>query len=330
MGKMYKKPASAKPKRMPIGSRKTSSRQVARRKTALPKPNIAKLVRKVCSITDPFCSAASGSKYFDDTGVKTTPYSAHSQSVATTNSTGEYCILVVPGYSYQASIGTSLGGSCSFTTLTQVIPFSFNASNYRIVSYGLRIKNITAPLNSSGVVRIRGIGSSRGVDLGTVNSNLYHDFYEDVPLQNCTDLCVVGRRSSEAHHFFNAPGTTNPSAVPTDWVSNGWAPLLVSVIGAPASTAILQIEFFFNYELTWPDGDSMNLMTTPSPPSNTLLTTASSQVQQSIGNVFTRGIKEVENVVVKYAAKAIGSAVGSYFGPAGAAAGGSMAALMVD
>lgn len=319
---------SKKQRRPAVVSRKTASVYKLARPLKL---RTGALTRRVCSISDPFCEAAVGSKWHDDAANKTMPYAARSLGVVQSNPAGEGAVLVVPGFKYQLAIGAAAGGVGTFTGTTSAIPFTFTPSGYRLVSWGLTLKRVTAPLTSSGIVRIRGLSNINGSALGTINSNLFNDFHFDIPLQDCDDVAIIGRRLNETHHFFRSPAETNASNAITDWVAPGWAPLLVYVAGVPASSDILQVEYFFNYELIWDDGDSMSLMTTPSPPSNPMLATASSKVTQSIGNVFTKGVKQVENAVIKAASSYIGSLIGGAIGgPPGAVAGRSAGYMLGD
>lgn len=328
---------------MPKSSKNPSKRRAAPRRVSqktgivyklprqLPKRNTA-LVKRVCSISNPFCDAAIGSKWHDDAANKTMPYAARALSTIQSNASGVGATLMLPSFTYGVAIPASVVGSTSdYTLQAAVIPFTFTPSAYRIVSWGFTLKNLTAPLYSSGMVRIRGLSNINGSSLTSVNSALFNDFHYDIPLQDCHEVAIIGRRLNETHHFFRAPSDTTPTQNVADWVAPGWCPILVHVTGVPVSQDILQVEYFINYELTWDDGSSMALMTTPSPPSNPLVSTASSKVTQAVGNVFIKGMQQVENAVVKAATTYVGGLIGGFLGgPPGAIAGRGVGYAITD
>lgn len=323
-----KKFTSKKQRKPAVVSRKTASVYKLARPLQL---RTGALTKRVCSISDPFCNAAIGSKWYDDAANKTMPYAARALGVVQTNASGDGSVMVLPGFTYTAAIGAATGSISSFNLATSVIPFTFSPTGYRIVSWGVVLKNITAPLYSSGIVRIRGLSNVNGSGLTSVNSALFNDFHYDIPLQDCKEVAIVGRRFNESHHFFRPPSETNPTGNVVDWQGPGWCPLVIQVGGAPASQSVIQLEYFFNYELTWDDGDSMSLMTTPAPPSNPMISTASSKVTQAVGNVFIRGIKQAETAVIKAASSYIGGLIGGALGgPGGALAGRSAGYMLSD
>lgn len=289
------------------------------------------MMERVCSITDPFCSAAVGSKWMDDAANKTMPYAARAIDVITSGATGTGALLIAPSFTYPISRPTDgSGGSASFVHVTTVIPFTFTPAQYRIVSWGITIKRITAPLYSSGVLRIRGLSNS-GASLGNINSHLFNDYHYDIPLQDCQDVAIIGRRMNDTHHFFRKPSETNPDDLIVNWVPPGWAPLFIYLEGVPASTNVVQVEYFFNYELLWEDGDSMQLMTTPPPPANPVITAASTKVNQMVGNVFVKGVKQVEQAVTRYATQYLAGALGSLLGgPGGGLAAKTGSAMLMN
>lgn len=298
------------------------------------RPNLIRMNRKVCSISDPFCDAAIGSKWADSAANKTMPFASRSMDSIVSGANGSGALLIIPGYHAQISRPTAAGaGSATFVNTSSIIPSGFMPSQYRIVSWGFTLKNLTAPLYSSGMVRIRGLSNS-GASLNILNSTLYNDFHYDIPLQDCKEVAVIGRRLDESFHFFRTPNTTNPDGfdgLVANWVPPGWSPIFIFLEGVPPSVSVLQIEYFFNYELMFTDGDAMANVTTPSPAASPLLATASSHVTKMAGNVFTRGVRQVETAVMKFATQYLASAIGGAIsGPLGAIAGGTSQALLMN
>lgn len=222
------------------------------------------LIERICSLNDPFCPAANGMKLLDANPIRTIPYQYHQRFNLTTDASGNVAQLFLPGLTYAFSTaGTVTGSSAVFTTLLAGGVFS-NVQNYRIVSYGLIFRKVTTPLTSSGMVRFRIFSPTTGAPLTTVDTGTYNcSHYHDVPLAVCNEQTVIIPKTDESYKFWRSPATTNPTANVTDWVSPGFAAVLVSVTGGPVTTTVVDCEVVINYEIILSDSDgSMQLATT--------------------------------------------------------------------
>lgn len=284
---------------------------------------LSRHVHAVCSITDPFCQHANGAKYFVESSARTLPFQNHFRYTLATNSEGYGSVIITPGYNVFTALGAMTGGTAAYTTYLSTGGIASPAT-YRIVSWGVKVRKISAPLYASGMVRIRGFAVKDGSTLGSVVINTYNcDASEDLPLQSCAEMCVVGRRIDYTHTKFNAPIATNPGSSVTDWVSPGWAAYTISIDGGPASTGVFDLEFFVNYELTFSDSDSNALLCTPPLPPNPAASAAASAVYTAGKGIFTNGVVAAAKWIEGKAA----TAVATYFG--GPAAG-RAAAMLVD
>lgn len=280
----------------------------------------------ICGLTDPFCSHAIGTKYPDASSARSLPFSMHYQVNVTTDGLGNGAMLFAPGYNFgfaQATT-TSAIGSCVF-------PAAFTANNvsgltpsaYRIVSSGIRIRNLASPLNASGIVQIRGYASPNGATYLAVDTGKYNcDFYQDIPLQSIngsghTD--VVFRRTDEveSRQFVN-PATTNPTSGIVAYVAPGFGVIVVTVLGGPATSAPINVEWLQHMELLFDDSDSLAVAMTPSHPANPLLTQAASSVSRTVGNIFTQVGKDIETATT-FAARKVMVDLGTRFLGSGAA-----------
>lgn len=285
---------------------------------------------KVCAITDPFCAGAIGSKWPNLTGSKTLAFPARGRWNISTDANGNGSILIVPQYSAQVVGAASIGGDAAVFSalLTPVFPVITGVTQYRVVSWGFKLRNTAAPMLSSGIVRVRLFSDSGYASSATSLCSSYKCIDAlDVSLQDTKEVCVMPPRTGTQSTFF-VP--IEPITVSSALPATGWSYAQVSIIGGPATSAPVDIELFYNYELSFNDDSTLSMIQTPSPPENTTLTQASSYVSHSIGSFVKNGAKAVEDLAIRYGKqylmRALGGAMG---GPVGGLAG-SMMALTVD
>lgn len=297
------------------------------RRAIVPKPTRARTsirdVQRVCSITDPFCSHANGAKLFSNSTARTLPQQFHTRVAINTDTNGNSAMLILPSYNLLYGFGAVTSGTATYSTLTGAGP-SMAAASFRIVSWGIKLRKISAPLYASGMLRIRTFGAKTGSTLVSSSVSTYNcDAFEDVPLADAHEVCVIGKRLDYSYAKFVTLGHANPTANVGDWISPGWGAVQIAVEGAPVSTAVLDVEFFFNYEITLPDDDALAQLATPPLPDHPIATAAANTVYSTSRNIFREGMRAASQYLEKRAAMAIGSFFG---GPAGAGA----MALMVD
>lgn len=261
--------------------------------------NMSKTVHSICALTDPFCDHAYGAKTPDTLSTRTLAYRLTGRATLATGAGGAGAILVVPGYNTFYAVGdaTTTPGVAVYGAAAPV-GTSLLPAGYRIVSFGVRIRNLLAPINSSGIIRVRGYTQNTGTSLtATSTSNYNCDFHDDLSMSNFTHMDIVGKRLDLTSNLIVAPATTHPTGNVVNWVAPGWGAFQIVLEGGPASASSLDLEFVINYELTFEDSDSLNLITTPPPAQNTALTQAADTVSKSAGNIFHRGIETVARVI---------------------------------
>lgn len=209
-----------------------------------------------------------------------------------------------------------------------------NVVSYRITTFGVILRNTATPLNSSGMVRIRGFSNKAGATLQTLDVTTYScDYYEDVPLSKCSEVCVIAKRLDDTASFLTSPSTTSPAGNVSDWISPGHGFFTVAITGGPVSVSPLDIEIFINYELVLADNDGLALLAVATPPYNSALKEATNDVASTLKPVFMAGVKSVATAVGKAAIRGIASAIGAKLGGANGARAGYMitdAAMEVD
>lgn len=289
-------------------------------KTSVKSPYVGKasqpnpmMLHKVCGLTDPFCDHAKGARYFDSNGTHSLAYPQKRMIPLATNANGELGLLLVPNYNNQwYTFGVTAAGNTAYAGVMTAAPVLGNALNYRIVSWGFTIKHVTTPLTASGLISIRGFGSQVGSSYANVDGQtLNADVVSDIPLQDCKNVAVIGRKANNTSAFYTAPNTTIVTGgFVTDYVGCGWDVYQIYVTGAPASTTIAYLEVTMNFEIILDDFTGMAQLMTPPPPSSLILQTASNAVTSTAKSVFETGVAAASNYIKRSAA----TALASYFG----------------
>jgi len=308
-------PGPQKPKRQP-----QQQQQIARRPTFSPQA-----LSRVCGLTDPFCDHARGARYYDSNGTHSLAYPQRRMFPLATNASGELAMLLLPNYLNEwALFGTTSAGTCTYSGTMTPGNVLGNVGDYRIVSWGFTIKHVTTPLTASGIVSIRGFGSQVGGSYATVDGQtLNADVISDIPLQDCKDVAVIGRKANNTSAFYSDPSKTAVTgSFVTSYVGDGWDVYQVYVTGAPPSTTIAYVELFINFEVVLDDTTGMAQLMTPPPPSSSVLQAASSAVTSTATSVFKSGINSASSYIKRVAS----TALASYF--AGPMAGRATALLL--
>jgi len=264
----------------------------------------------LCGLTDPFCAHADNVKYPDSSAARSLPLKQHytftiaiGATVSTNNS-----VLFVPGY--QNGYATGTGNPSSYAGNFNANPsISAGVVGYRIVSSGLRIRSMCAPLNASGIVQIRGFAAPNSSTLVSIGNDSFNcDFYQDIPLQSInlngyTDI-LVRRIDEVGSRQFVAPLTTNPTPATNNWFSPGWGAVTITVVGGPINTTVLQVEVFNHHEVVIDDSDILAVAMTKAPMANPMLTQAAAWIVDTAGSVFHEVGKDATSVITNLAQRA--------------------------
>lgn len=313
-------------------SAKTQSKPKPQQNLPLPRPpplrrQTASAIPLVCGLTDPFCDHSIGAKYFDSNGAKSLAYPQRTTFAIATDAAGQGSVLILPNYNNEwnynpssivlPNVGFGLAGTAS--TLIA------NTANYRVVSWGMRIHNVATPLNSSGMVYVRGFSSQLGGSYINVNAVGYNcDVIANIPLQDCHDVAIIGKKANNTSAFYTAPSMTcHAGSTPSDWAGPGWDAYTITVVGGPVSSTPLVVELIKNFEIVIDDFDATAQLMTPAPRDNPTVARASEIVTSTAKSVFIEGAAAASSYVKRLAT----SAIASYFG--GPAAG-RATAMLVD
>lgn len=273
-----------------------------------------KHVEDVCALVDPFCTAALGAKYPDNSPTRTLPYSYHASATYASGADGALALLWHPSYAFQpitpsfTRVGSAVSVWSNFTAFTPIA----SVSRYRIVSSGFIVRNILAPLNSSGMLHLRSYALPDGGTYGAVDCLTYNvSSSKDIALQETKEIAAITQHSARLPQL-----TTNvvEDVAAINWADNGFTPLTIYVDGAPASTNCINIEIFINYELIFDDSAGLQQLATPPPPPNVPVVSATSIVTSEVKTVFHDTVRTAARFVASKAAMALSTYLG--LGPA--------------
>jgi len=270
-------------------------------------------VEKVCSRLDPFCPAAVGSRQLDSGNLRTIAYPFKYRATLQSSGANVGSTLWLPGYGIAPFWAGTMASppTAVWTTIPTTSYLGSNVNAFRIVSAGVLIKNICAPLNCSGMVRIKSFNITSGNAMGSVDCLTFNASKTmDIPLQDCKEVAVVLARtdSSQAVRFFS-PTAINPDNNINNYLSPGWEALVIAVDGVPSNTNVLDLEYFFNLEVVIGDNDALQLMAAPTPKDAPLLKSITDEVGSSMVTMFKEGAKGAAKFVAKAAIDYVGTRI---------------------
>lgn len=294
-------------KKNPSRSVPSKQRNKAPKKKKAPRPSVPpSIIHQVCGLTDPFCSHAIGAKLPDNSGIRSLTYPLHFRTQLSTNASGVGAFLFVPSYSRVPWLtGTMTGNVGAFGPFISGNRLA-GVQMYRIVTAGIKARRISAPLESSGMLHVRGFATKVGSPLASIDITSYNcDFYHDQALQDSKDVAVLFRQLDSTATLFSSPDATTPTTTLSDWVSPGWGVFTIGVSGAPASKAVLDIEVFINMEVTFADDESTALLATPPPKSNPVVTDSLNYITSQARSVFANGASQASSYVAREASRVV-------------------------
>lgn len=306
----------------------TQTKKPPTRNMSIPKS----IMTHVCALNDPFCAHAEQGRYGDSGRVKSLPLTMHYSHTVTTDASGNGACLILPQFlnSSPLEIPSSNVNTNDFSTAAVAFypwpGMTYTPTQVRLVTFGVTIRGISAPMYRSGLVKVRVFGHNTGAALGIVNTRDYLcDEYADVPLSDCREIAVKSRRISDIATHWQLPDHYLASGgAATTWVSPGFQSIAVHIVGGPASVGVLTIEVLEHWELVLGDNDPMQRLAQQPLPTSNVMKEAAETVSNASKSIFTGGVK----MATAYIAKAAKNAIAGYLGGPMAVAG--MNAIMID
>lgn len=273
-----------------------------------------KLVKSICAITDPFCPGAIGSKWPDESNSRSLAVTIRGTFPLVNTGSGMGGALFVPVWPYGYITHSGFAGNVA--TFPNLVAFagtsSFDPATIRLVSGGLTITGIGAPLSASGTLSVCHLNSDDVNDLSTldiIDPNAQNIEYYGIPGLNEKQVSVIFKSAGPGSRLYNPPVAPN---VITATNSNYWQPILIGVNGGVASLASIRIEYVLHFELQFKKGNAMNLVSTPAAHTNEPATSISASIVASMGAAMRGGASAVEKTITSkasaYASRFVGRA----------------------
>lgn len=292
----------------PIRPKKNKSKAKSQKAGRKPKSHH---VRAVCSITDPFCQAAKSAKWPDGTSGNTLTEQFRGNVTVNTFATGNTCVCFGAAAPFGWLVPLSATGSAvtmdnSYTTYKSSSLLATYGDKYRIVSFGCIIRCVASATTASGIITLGtapAVGQSQVVTLG---SELYSEVVIKAIQPGMEISWVSQPMGSSAHTFVSQ--STGTTVIDFD----SWSSLVIELTGCPASSAMVNIEWYMNVEfLPKPQSTSYNnpltALAKPNPPKVSAATDSSYIARGTLGSFIEGGIAQVEAAVAKHASSALES-----------------------
>lgn len=235
---------------------------------------------------------------------------------------GELAFAIVPSWSYSSLVSGILAGPPGAGDYSLGGGFSgapplTGAETIRLVSFGVRIKRVTAPLTTSGMIHVRGIPTQGGAtNLASIAGLSYGSSgYLDIPLQDAKDIVLIGQRTSQPPEAFYKPTDINTGVFMSGYTTPGFAPISVYISGGPASTALVTVEAFYHWECTFSTTNQMQVMATAAPVSNPLITQTVKAIQSTASTMFHSSVEAAASYVKRIAITQLAAFVGGPTAP---------------
>ena len=302
----------------------TKKQKAARTSTAMTMPGTMKAARSICSLTDPFCVAAVGSKWPDYASAPTIPLHVDVLYTVATNAAGSACVTFTPVFPYgilqTALVGTAGTNAANYVDLDGNLTsyLSINAASYRVVNFGIEVIPIVATMTNQGYYIVAETVGARSPGGTLVSPSVQYPnvFVGGLVGEKCAFISRPQGPNAATMKDLNLPGVTPDGS---------WSSVTVMVAGANASTPVLMVRVRANLEIEV--GNNILYGTTATPPkSNSALLDITARVRDRMTPIIKGGAEVVEKKVMSWATEALfqagGAAIGFLMGgPPGAAAG---------
>lgn len=257
--------------------------------------NLSTAVHKLCSITDPFCAGAVGSKWPSSSYTKSVPRSYNLTQVLSTDASGNLSQLYVGNEVPMASSGAVTSEVAAFTSIGPFTGLNYleSGTRWRCTSWGLRIGCISSRMTTTGQLRLRLFSPLNISSLTTVATNSpYSDKAIDIPLSRLIDkdIYIIPAPLSDEARFFSADVWSNFSS------DNQWQCPLISVIGAEASQAVLTVTMYAHYEYVYQDNNPTQYFATAPAQNNPSEAAAGTSLVSKLGGFIEGTARTVESI----------------------------------
>jgi hypothetical protein len=276
---------------------------------AAPPPEAKKaLVEQVCSVTDPFCTGAYGSRLPDASGAQTLTTQVRQLITIPTGSSNGYAMATFAPQCYTLDAPTTnsgvAGSLVNYSNLLSGSVFGTNAALARVVSFGVILRCTANTTNAQGTAIVGEtpyVNASQAYTIGDfllqkpVVGNIYAG--QELCWKVSPVNTVLARTFSGVADFTTT--SVNSSTI-------GWPTLVVQVTGGPSSAVpLITAEVFVNLEWTLTYDNTMTpMLPPPKPPNNTVMKLAD-KVNQSTGGGKDLAVPAFNTLIEKAAGAAL-------------------------
>lgn len=322
---------------------KRAARPKRRKTRGGAKAPLGNLAQRICSITDPFCPGAIGSKLPDATTSKTLAWDAELWLNINTNADGHGCVVLGTDPAAAYAFGSTwVGTTNEILTIspTFALPgwsdFSTAQPNWRIVSFGVEAYSTLSAMDNSGYLGAAVIPAEEEfIPLPGVNLDSASNFAQNTRISmKDGHLSVVSHHDSIVQKKFKDSGNTLAQAMFT----GGSEAIIIYASGTANTVPVAQLRVVYHYELIFPKTGIFNSLATPAAGQDSAALAGNNYVSKVVDQVIQGGKAEVEKRTMAAASifgrmlvQGAAGAAGAYFGgPPGAIAGAQMAGMIMD
>lgn len=308
--KQTKRKANARPKKgktsTPSGvANAMEMPRTVRGPARAPRPTHSRnaIVESVCAITDPFCPRAKNAKWPDGLGGNTMTMQIRFHDTAQTGAAGatlRYCSAALPfsfiGGTYSAGNFTL---SAAYSDATAGTNFTTYADTYRVVTWGIIVRNLLPALSASGFITVSRQTTMPAESSVIAAGSTAGSQVETHPMFAGQEIHIIGKTQGTGSRALAAKNTSTTTAT-------GWEVIKIEGTGLAASSTVFDIEFVYNVEFTLPESQAaLHSFVTPVVPSAPKAIEAANVVHSRINSVVAGGIDKVGSTVVKAASTAV-------------------------
>lgn len=297
---------------------------------------ISPLVHQVCSITDPFCSAAWGAKIPDGACSRSIATTYEKLHTLTSDANGNIAFLAVPELVGSNALLDSIDNSFKSATFSAfaVDNYDTNAKRWRMVSFGAEVSSIVAPLSASGMVHLRTFSPYNYKSLSQITINtVYADSMRNIPTHKLANEKIISKRlGTEALLFHDVVPITFGDSEEDSSPIPGYQVIFIGATGLPPNTPCLVVRTVRHIEYVPSDGSSSYAFASKPPKPNSAVIQQSATTLSNVGNYLGEKASQVihSDVAQSFGRRALGwgvNAAANYlFGPAG----GTVAGLLTN
>lgn len=287
----------------------------------------------VCSQLDPFCPHATGAKILDEDSTRSFTYRSVGAITPTADANGNWSATFSPDLATFMTVNTvDANGKVTAVTpqanpdLTELMAVG---SRYRVVSWGIRLTDISAAVVSAGTIQMRTSNSPPVVGSDLNSSAVGRQWFPGKGAK----ISFISKRTGSAYRTYQPLSTTDTDyELPTDLVTvylsgvaadsdgqaftgkwdepdgTGQNGLIEGKMVGSSSGATLMVEYIYNVEILPSEGSVMAQTATTAGPANSRVSNATANVSAAQPSFYQGAVSMISSGIRKAASFALGFA----------------------